>query len=354
MKGKKLLKTLTFVCIMMVVFTCISAGSFAQAAYEPTKSPIINYFKTSSDNVVPGEIVTLSWRVLGAKEVLITGEEKDIECVLEDSVEVWPLATTVYTLHAYGFDGNEVTASVTVKVGAAEIKNFTAAPAEVAPGEAVTLSWDVYNAESVTVNGVVNQPQGSMVVNPYESTTYTLNATGYDGIPVSTSVSVKVKSPEIISFTADKTEVVPGDTVLLSYDVLYAKSISIEGIEKLPEGNAATIEVWPMVTTTYVLKAEGYDGSVITKEVTVTVKSPIITSFKSSKYEIAKGEMITLSWNTRNAVKCSIEASSGQKLVNVPVNGSIAITPNKDISFTLIATDSAGSQDKKTVNITIK
>jgi len=514
MFGKKIKKTISVVCAMAIAFTCLASGAFAseKAAYEPTKSPKIEFFKTSSDNVEPGNTVNLSWRVLGATSVVITGEEKEIECILEDSIEVWPMVTTVYTLHAYGF-GSEVTSSVTVKVGAAEINSFTATPTSVAPGENVTLAWDVYNAESVIIKEIgdkellpqgslvvnpyvdttytlvakgydgavvykqidvkvkapiivsfeadktviapgedvtlkwevnnaesiiikeigdkellpqgslvvnpyvdttytlvakgydgsviskqvdikvkapvivsfetdkteiapgedvtlkwdVNNaesiiikeigdkellPQGSLVVNPFVDTTYTLVAKGYDGVVISKQVDIKVKAPVIVSFETDKTEVVPGDTVILSWNVLYAKELRIIGVEKDQEVNIGSIEVWPLTTTTYILEVEGFDGSIINKELTVSVKSPLITSFTASKTTITKGEMIKLSWTTKNAVKCSIVTSQGQKLA-VPVNSSISLTPNKDIIFTLIAVDEEGNKAEKSIKIIV-
>ncbi|ACL77487.1 hypothetical protein [Ruminiclostridium cellulolyticum] len=435
MFGKKTSRAISFLCVFALLFICISSSVFAA---EPVKAPKIAFFKASSENVAFGETVTLSWRVLGAREVVITGEEKDVECISEDSIEVWPMVTTTYTLHAYGFNGEEIIKSVTVKVGTAEIKNFTADKTEVAPGEDVTLSWDVFNTDGVSINALKGDnndklyaPQGTLtvnpfvtttyelsaigfdgekvtkqmevkvkdavinsftadktevdpgedvtlawdianaesavikeagkdiqavpgtlIVNPFVTTTYTLEVKGYDGKVVRQQVEVKVKAPEIVSFTADNTEVVPGETVNLAWEVKNAKSIEIIGIEKGSE-LTGTLEVWPLMTTTYVLKAEGYDGTIVTKELTITVTSPLITKFEASKTTIKKGEMVKLTWATKNAVTCSLETDRGQKIPKVNTNGSLSMTPNKTTIFTLTAVDADGNVAVKNITIEV-
>ena len=58
--------------------------------------------------------------------------------------------------------------------------NFYAVPAEVSPGEDVTLYWNVQNADQATINqgiGEITDLEGNMIVNPTQTTKYTLTAT---------------------------------------------------------------------------------------------------------------------------------------------------------------------------------
>jgi len=61
--------------------------------------------------------------------------------------------------------------------------SFTASPATITPGQAVTLRWNIDRSGQCTgqfkINGIVVQMDGSKVVNPLSDTTYTISvATG--------------------------------------------------------------------------------------------------------------------------------------------------------------------------------
>ena len=58
--------------------------------------------------------------------------------------------------------------------------NFYTIPAEVSPGEDVTLYWNVQNADQVIINqgiGEITDLEGNITVNPTVTTEYTLAAT---------------------------------------------------------------------------------------------------------------------------------------------------------------------------------
>jgi hypothetical protein len=71
--------------------------------------------------------------------------------------------------------------------------SFTASLSSVAPGGRVTLSWNVSNATTVSIdNGVgIVPPAGSVVVTPSSTTTYKLSALG-SGSTAAASVTVQV------------------------------------------------------------------------------------------------------------------------------------------------------------------
>jgi hypothetical protein len=94
----------------------------------------------------------------------------------------------------------KVVASVAVTVNA-----FTVSPASIEPGDDATLSWDVSNATSVSIDrgiGTVSA-SGSETVSPEATTTYTLTAIGA-GPAATASVTVTVKqSAGRITLAAD-------------------------------------------------------------------------------------------------------------------------------------------------------
>ena len=60
---------------------------------------------------------------------------------------------------------------------------LNASPASINPGETVTLQWSSTNATDLDIEPGVGKvaPQGSTPVNPTQSTTYTITATGAGG-----------------------------------------------------------------------------------------------------------------------------------------------------------------------------
>jgi len=76
------------------------------------------------------------------------------------------------------------------------IESFTANPRTVEPGDDVRLSWEVENAETLRISpGVGTVTGSSVVVEPDETTTYTLTATN-DGGSDEASVRVVVEEPD--------------------------------------------------------------------------------------------------------------------------------------------------------------
>lgn len=80
------------------------------------------------------------------------------------------------------------------------INSFSANPASVSEGDSVTLSWDVSNASSVSIdNGVGNvEPVGSRILTLEEQGTYTYTLTAWNGSKTATaSVTVSCINAEI-------------------------------------------------------------------------------------------------------------------------------------------------------------
>lgn len=77
--------------------------------------PVIQFFRTDRDTINPGEKVTLSWDLVGAREAFLRYEDISEGVVAPGSKTVSPTKTTVYTLLARGAAG-DTTAQITVKV----------------------------------------------------------------------------------------------------------------------------------------------------------------------------------------------------------------------------------------------
>ncbi len=159
------------------------------------QSAAINSFGASPPTISSGGSSTLSWTVTGAATVNIDQGIGNV--ALSGSRVVMPTATTVYTLTASSATGTSVTATAQVIVsggttptppptptGYPIINYFTASPSSIYGGDAVTLSWNVSNASSITIDHGVGSvgPSGVTVVFPSTSTSYTLMAVNAAGL----------------------------------------------------------------------------------------------------------------------------------------------------------------------------
>jgi len=169
----------------------------------PPRARIIE-FRADHRKVHQGDVVTLSWRVDGAKE-LVLNPIGTLNARMDRSRQVMPEATTTYVLSAQGADGDVVMKSVAVEVvppttSIADIRAFRAEPPTISAGQTATLKWSVENAVAVELdNGIGGQlePQGRFEVTPATTTTYTLRAADNKGNVVSRQVTVTVTAPAL-------------------------------------------------------------------------------------------------------------------------------------------------------------
>jgi hypothetical protein len=155
--------------------------------------PVISDFYASPVNITTGQTSTLRWNVAGAKTIFIDPGIGTVDA--SDTQTVSPNTTTTYTLSATNENGTS-TASATVNYSTVDlpvIENFTVNPSTIPAGNYATLSWEVSNADTISIdNGVGTvQPTGSTSVNPIATTEYTITATkGSQTVTLSRTLSV--------------------------------------------------------------------------------------------------------------------------------------------------------------------
>ncbi|MBM3862571.1 MAG: hypothetical protein FJ385_01270 [Verrucomicrobia bacterium] len=318
----------------------------------PTAPPSIASFTATPQSIITGDASTLAWSVVNADTVTI---DQGIGPVATTGTRpVNPIADTTYTLTATNAGG---TVTRTVKVSVAPLQPptitaFTANPSVLTVGDTSTLSWEVLNATTVSLSpnvGLVSG-SGSNTVLPIAAGTYTytLLAINKSG-PVSRSVSVRVNSPvapSIVSFTASPAAIVAGDSSILSWQVINADTVSIS-----PQPGTVSLSrsagVSPTATQTYTLTATK-GALTTTRQVTVTVTAPaqppVIASFTASPSTIIRGDSTTLSWD--------VATDSGSPLTSLTItpgvaaagnSGSVSVSPTANTTYTLTATNSAGT-----------
>ena len=129
-------------------------------------------------------------------------------------------------------DGRQVSKRLTVTfLGSeadVEILSFDANTEVVSPGEDVVLSWRIVNASGANilvgetpVASGIELPNGTVTVNPTETTEYTLEAQG-EGGPVQRTQTINVRRPQVLLFDADPRRIRLGRSVTLSWSVALA------------------------------------------------------------------------------------------------------------------------------------
>jgi hypothetical protein len=129
---------------------------------------------------------------------------------------------------------------VEVPVPAPVIDSFIASPSSITAGQPVTLNWNTTYATEVAIDGVSASltPDGSTVVTPTETTTYTLTATGNSGTAIS-GITVTVTTTGIAGD-------INGDNAVDTADVLLAVRAAL-GLYTLTSEQFSRADVSPLV-----------------------------------------------------------------------------------------------------------
>jgi hypothetical protein len=185
--------------------------------------PSVIDFTAYPDSILRGESTVLLWETANANTIEI---DQGIGMVVDNgSMTVSPTETTAYTLTATG-PGGSVSEQKTVAVVITPRVGLVVSDTELDYGESVTLSWSaegydtvfIYDGHSVSED----LPNGSRVVTPEYTTTYSLSATNADG-PIFLTAAVKVLGhpPEPLpegSFGKQYEDLIPEDASLPAYN----------------------------------------------------------------------------------------------------------------------------------------
>ena len=241
----------------------------------------------------------------------------------------------------------------------------TASPSTINPGQSSTLTWTTHEAEHVYLDGVAVAQSGSKSVSPTATKTYTLVAVEEDHRVTSTAtVTVSgggssggscgddddCSSSTVLrgSVTATPTTIQAGQASTLNWTSSNATAVYLDGASVALNGSKS---VSPTATTTYNLVAIN-GANKVTSSATVTVSAtppPVAmptASVTASSMTIQSGQSVTLTWGTTNATSATMNGGT------VALNGSQAYSPTATTTYTLVATNSAGSVTR-TATVTV-
>jgi heat shock protein HslJ len=164
---------------------------------------------------------------------------------------------------------------------------FSADPTTIDQGQCATLTWNVQNVQAVWIypqgadfTRFPRAGQGSEVVCPPATTTYEMRVLRRDGGTELRQVTVTVRpsaEPQI-SFWADRTDLNQGECTWLRWDVQNVQGVWVypQGADfnRYPRVGQDSERVCPDRTTTYEMRVQLRDGSVVLRQVTVNVAPP--------------------------------------------------------------------------------
>jgi hypothetical protein len=250
------------------------------------------------------------------------------------------------------------------------IDKFTATPATVMKGGMVALEWvsrdgdvEVIEVGKGPVAGVTQDAHDGSVMVPVDAQSlFVLNVTNARGVKVTAQATVSLEGAgSQVLFAALPAQVPAGGSTTLVWTAPGARSVSIA-----PMGGAAldlhgqldtgSVQVSPTAPTRYTLVADG-----VTKTVDVTV-AQAITSFTASKPLAASGDMVTLSWKTRNATKVTLSQpargtiateSDAMKVADGSASDTLSMFADGTMVPYLLTVEGAGPPVTQTVSVVV-
>ena len=317
-----------------------------------TAAPVCNSFTATPGSLpVGGGSVNLVWDTTNATNATLDGQAVAGDGTLSVNVT----ANKTFTLNLTNSVGQKsCTAPVTVAVPTPLpiCDSFTSNLSSIVRGNSATLTWATTNADAVSITNVSGPftVDGSKVVTPNITTTYTLTATkGANSVTCAVPVTVTdvptPLDPICNSFTVNPTTINRGQSTTLTWATTNATTVNINNAvgNVLVDGS---VPVSPLVTTTYTLTATK-DAKSVTCAVPVTVIQPEnptvitcaanVTNFSANSSSIRRGESSTLTWNTTGLTNVRFDNLNATGL-----SGSVTVSPSDSITYTLIGTK--GSQ----------
>jgi outer membrane murein-binding lipoprotein Lpp len=172
-----------------------------------------------------------------------------------------------------------------------------------------------------------------------------LGGTGQARVRVTTNAAAQVA---INFFNANPSTITAGQSATLSWSTANATSVTLSG--QGPVALTGSQPVAPTVTTTYTLTAtNGTSTQTATAVVVVNPLQARVLFCTATPMNINKGESATISYQTLNATSVSINQGIG----NVPLNGSVPVSPQVTTTYTITAVGAGGTADQCGVAVTV-
>ncbi len=336
-------------------------------------------FTASPTTITRGESVTLSWATTNATRVAIDNGPGVVTPTASGTFSVAPLATTTYTLTAFGTGDQKDTCTATVIVKDIPVVNapkcvaFTATPTSLPVGGGnVTLAWTTTNATGVSIAPTIGSValNGSTTIGITATQTFTLtttNASSSDSCVVTVPVEPPVQTPLTcaanVTLSANPDSITRGGESTLTWTTTGLTSLSFNnGITATGLSGSTTVS--PTDSTTYILTASN-GTETINCPVPVTVRtgggggggsSSPRCELSISDNKINPGDRVVLTWESTRATDITlVDKTEDETLVTTSgllkaakdrlLDGKITVSPERDTTYEL--TVKRGSTTRK-------
>ena len=239
-----------------------------------------------------------------------------------------------------------------------EIHYFTVEPEVAGQGDPVVLSWDVRDADEISIDNGIGDvvAKGTREIILDETTTFTLTASNSFGENKASITAEKVEEAAINWFTSSNPPGSPaslGNEATLSWSITGADraGIDVDGdgevdLEINPEGGE--LQVMPGEEgTEYTLYAFNILGEKTAKTFVAVTSLPEILEFSVDHSELLAGTRVTFSWLVNGAESLSLSPEPGQVQGN-----SVSFKPEAGGEYILKAENQSGAVDSR-LNIKI-
>ncbi|MBA4368663.1 MAG: hypothetical protein C0403_13615, partial [Desulfobacterium sp.] len=278
--------------------------------------------------IILGASATLSWNSGMANTCIIDPGIGEVD--VNGFMTVSPTVTTTYTITATAPAGS-ATASATVTVISPPTVSMSTPLDTIVKGESTLLSWTSAHADTCVIEPGVGavDVNGTTVISPAESTTYTITATGPGGVATST-VNITVLHPPTVTLSATPATIFEGETATLNWTSVNGNTAILnQGIGQVQVNGSA--QVTPDKTRQYTITVTG-NGGITTATTTVIVKhhEPIV-SITANPETILSGNSTVLTWASSNTHSCVITPGIG----SVDPAGTATISPSETTTYTI-------------------
>lgn len=246
------------------------------------------------------------------------------------------------------------------------IVSFTVDPGTIEQGNEATLAWSVRDAVSVEIadhrgnkvdlGALATAQDGSIVVGPAETVTFTLSAHNAGGVTTRTAeLKVIDTGRPRVTISASPSKITLGETATLTWTTSGATSLSLrEGTSVLEEGAelSGSRQVNPDRTVTYHADAEG-PGGVESKSTKVEVMAAIDSFEVDDEGPVLKGAPVKLSWTVRGADKLVLSNLDGfeQELDESLLETGTATAPAGNAGAFRLTAFRSGTQSNATARV---
>lgn len=271
---------LDVLCIYLSKATLDDLEPFDVVMDRLTQSPEIHSFSTTADSFLKGDALQLSWDIENYTQVLLNGKDVTADTHIEEVAD----SQTTYTLEVFNYQ-KHISKSLHISILLRPVISFSTDKKKLHKnkGEMVTLTWDVQNAEQCSLiapDGTNEncEPQGAATITPTETCTYTLRTLALDKrTTIDTPLTINVYPDAQVEFASDKGYTFPSIPFTLSWQVRYAKRVTLNG-KLVKATDTITYDSGIEKDTTYVLRVTDEFGE---KDYPLTIKMLPISQIKT-------------------------------------------------------------------------